>query len=145
MRGKVRGRQYATWQELVRDFELIVSNAFKFNPKRSRVHKAVRALLYLRCASNGSVAPCAGACVHRPAMLHCVVVQQATCAPPAAGQQEMLASCLSFARLLLVAHLSHLPRLLPLRRRWCCSAAAARSWQRRSRMGAAGWQRLQPP
>ncbi|KAI7842908.1 hypothetical protein COHA_003419 [Chlorella ohadii] len=44
MRGKVRGRQYATWQELVRDFELIVSNAFKFNPKRSRVHKAALVL-----------------------------------------------------------------------------------------------------
>jgi hypothetical protein len=47
MRGKVRGRQYATWQELVRDFELIVSNAFKFNPKRSRVHKAVRWQLHV--------------------------------------------------------------------------------------------------
>ena len=49
MRGKIRGRQYAGWQELVRDFELICSNAMKYNQRRSRVHKQVRgAALYLR-------------------------------------------------------------------------------------------------
>lgn len=42
MRGKIRGRQYVNWNELVRDFELICSNAMKYNQKRSRVHKAVR-------------------------------------------------------------------------------------------------------
>ena len=53
MRGKVRGRQYGTWQELVRDFELIISNALKYNLKRSRVLKAVRAplLLAVVCAA----------------------------------------------------------------------------------------------
>lgn len=42
MRGKIRGRQYVNWHELVRDFELICSNAMRYNQKRSRVHKAVR-------------------------------------------------------------------------------------------------------
>ncbi|KAL4443443.1 hypothetical protein ABPG75_011180 [Micractinium tetrahymenae] len=39
MRGKIRGRQYLTWQEVVRDFELICSNALKYNQKRSHVYK----------------------------------------------------------------------------------------------------------
>ena len=42
MRGKIRGRQYVNWQEVVRDFELICSNAMKYNQRRSRVHKQVR-------------------------------------------------------------------------------------------------------
>ena len=41
MRGKIRGRQYVNWQELVRDFELICNNAMKYNQKRSRVYKQV--------------------------------------------------------------------------------------------------------
>lgn len=41
MRGKIRSRRYVNWNELVRDFELICSNAMKYNQKRSRVHKQV--------------------------------------------------------------------------------------------------------
>jgi hypothetical protein len=41
MRGKIRGHQYVNWQEVVRDFELICSNAMKYNQRRSRVHKQV--------------------------------------------------------------------------------------------------------
>jgi hypothetical protein len=41
MRGKIRARQYVNWNELVRDFELICSNAMKYNQRRSRVHKQV--------------------------------------------------------------------------------------------------------
>lgn len=41
MRAKLAGRQYATWTELVRDFELICNNALRFNQKKSRVYKLV--------------------------------------------------------------------------------------------------------
>ena len=41
MLGKIRGRQYVNWNEVVRDFELICSNAMKYNQKRSRIHKLV--------------------------------------------------------------------------------------------------------
>lgn len=49
MRGKIHGRQYLTWQELARDFELICSNALKYNQKRSHVYKQVRWLGRRQC------------------------------------------------------------------------------------------------
>ena len=50
MRGKIRGRVYVNWQELVRDFELICNNAMKYNQKRSRVHK--QGLVMLRAGKK---------------------------------------------------------------------------------------------
>ena len=50
MRGKIRGRVYVNWQELVRDFELICTNAMKYNQKRSRVHK--QGLVMLRAGKK---------------------------------------------------------------------------------------------
>lgn len=50
MRSKVRGKQYVSWQELVRDFELICTNAMKYNQKRSRVYK--QALVILRAGKK---------------------------------------------------------------------------------------------
>lgn len=50
MRSKIRNRQYVNWQELVRDFELICSNAMKYNQRRSRVHK--QALVMLRAGKK---------------------------------------------------------------------------------------------
>jgi hypothetical protein len=41
MLGKIQARQYVNWNEVVRDFELICSNAMKYNQKRSRIHKLV--------------------------------------------------------------------------------------------------------
>lgn len=46
MKEKVHNRKYVYWSELVRDFELICSNAMKYNQKRSRIHQ--RALVILR-------------------------------------------------------------------------------------------------
>ena len=46
MRTKIHNLQYASWQEIVRDFELIFNNAMLYNQKRSRVHK--QALVILR-------------------------------------------------------------------------------------------------
>ena len=70
MRSKIHSRQYVNWQELVRDFELICSNAMKYNQKRSRVHKQVRVLLLPEydswagsCAGHGHVASKALRCV----------------------------------------------------------------------------------
>ena len=41
MLAKVQERRYVNWNEVVRDFELICSNAMKYNQKRSRIHKLV--------------------------------------------------------------------------------------------------------
>jgi hypothetical protein len=46
IRTKIEGLQYASWQEIVRDFELMFNNAMLYNQKRSRVHK--QALVILR-------------------------------------------------------------------------------------------------
>lgn len=45
MLSKIRSRQYVNWNEVVRDFERICSNAMKYNQKRSRIHKLVRKFL----------------------------------------------------------------------------------------------------
>eukprot|EP00887_Chlorella_sp_A99_P002059 scaffold18.g2059.t1 len=50
MRTKIRARQYCNWQEVVRDFELICTNAMKYNQKRSRIHKL--ALVMLRAGKK---------------------------------------------------------------------------------------------
>lgn len=50
MRSKIRARQYVNWQEVVRDFELICTNAMKYNQKRSRIHKL--ALVMLRAGKK---------------------------------------------------------------------------------------------
>lgn len=42
MRGKAAGGAYAAWPDFVRDFELLCSNAMRYNQKRSRIHKQVR-------------------------------------------------------------------------------------------------------
>ncbi len=46
IRTKIEGLQYVSWQEIVRDFELMFNNAMLYNQKRSRVHK--QALVILR-------------------------------------------------------------------------------------------------
>jgi len=46
MHSKISSGMYVTWQEIVRDFELIFNNAMLYNQKRSRVHK--QALVILR-------------------------------------------------------------------------------------------------
>ncbi|GAB4819742.1 hypothetical protein N2152v2_006788 [Parachlorella kessleri] len=50
MLGKIQARQYVNWNEIVRDFELICSNAMKYNQKRSRIHKL--ALVMLRAGKK---------------------------------------------------------------------------------------------
>lgn len=50
MRTKVQNKQYVNWTELVRDFDLICSNAMRYNQKRSRVHK--QALVMLRAGKK---------------------------------------------------------------------------------------------
>jgi hypothetical protein len=45
MRNKVQNKQYVNWHEVVRDFELICSNAMRYNQKRSRIHKVALVLL----------------------------------------------------------------------------------------------------
>ena len=45
IRTKIGGLRYVSWQELVRDFELIFNNAMLYNQKRSRVHKQALVLL----------------------------------------------------------------------------------------------------
>lgn len=46
IRTKIESLQYVSWQEIVRDFELMFNNAMLYNQKRSRVHK--QALVILR-------------------------------------------------------------------------------------------------
>lgn len=41
MRTKVGARAYTSWGDFVRDFELLCSNAMRYNQKRSRIHKQV--------------------------------------------------------------------------------------------------------
>lgn len=67
MRNKIHGRQYLTWQEMARDFELICSNALKYNQKRSHVYKQVCG----SCLDAGC--GCGGTAFARP-RLHAVVL-----------------------------------------------------------------------
>lgn len=41
MRAKVAAHAYTSWGDFVRDFELLCSNAMRYNQKRSRIHKQV--------------------------------------------------------------------------------------------------------
>lgn len=41
MRARAQAQAYESWGELVRDFELLCSNAMRYNQKRSRIHKQV--------------------------------------------------------------------------------------------------------
>ncbi|KAL6781297.1 hypothetical protein ACKKBG_A10575 [Auxenochlorella protothecoides x Auxenochlorella symbiontica] len=50
MRAKVAAHAYTSWGDFVRDFELLCSNAMRYNQKRSRIHK--QALIMLRAGKK---------------------------------------------------------------------------------------------
>ncbi|RMZ55397.1 hypothetical protein APUTEX25_003521, partial [Auxenochlorella protothecoides] len=50
MRAKVAAHAYTCWGDFVRDFELLCSNAMRYNQKRSRIHK--QALIMLRAGKK---------------------------------------------------------------------------------------------